>query len=337
MLRGIYDKPLYKRPERGKPPTFLDNEDSIHLGTTSRYKFAINALLKNKEQALGYCNDYFDFFAENLEKLRIDIETEGELDDKVIQGIDNLLPYRDEIIDIIFKIARNYSDQDYYDSIHKFLERIIPYAYGPKGIQSINRWSLDHFKFFLNEIFLYIIASLLKNDRFHQTNYLLEQGYFVEPGSPDIDGGVYPFIIFRQYLDSLEHRNNRLNLRRLSLMADLIEQRAKRKDLSFNDIMQSDFILFIRSELNDKIDFIYRWFPYSLLYARHRNSKFEKFYRAESKQYFDKFKVVLGIKNIEEQKQLMKDFQERKRESPRWNYESINPAYLSNIDKLAST
>jgi len=336
MLRWIFDKPLYKRPERGKSPTFLDNDEHIHLGTTFRYKLAMNALLKNKEQSIGYCNDYFDYFAENIERLRIDIEKEGELDEKIIQGITDLLPYRDEIVDLVLRIARDYSDQDFYDCIHKFLEKIIPYAYRPREVQSFQRGSVDHIKFFLNEIFLYVVSALLKNDRFQQINYLLEQRYFVESGSLDIAGGIYPFTIFRQHLESLEHRNKRLNLRRLSLMADLIEQRAKRKDISFNDIMQADFILFIRSELNDNIDHTYWWYPYTLVYSSNRPSKFEKFYRSESIQYFDKFKIVLGIKSIEELKQLMNDFNERKREVPRWQGESFSPSRLSNIEKLSS-
>lgn len=119
-------------------------------------------------------------------------------------------------------------------------------------------------------------------------------------------------------------------------MSELIEQRAKRKDISFNDIMQADFILFLRSELNDKINYIYRWFPHSLVYSITRSAKFEKFLRSESTKYFNKFKIVLGVNNIDEFKELIKDFRDGKRKAPTWQHESIDPGYLANIDKLAT-
>lgn len=42
LLRWIYDKPLYTRPEIGKRPSFLDESDGISLGTSAVHKRAIS-------------------------------------------------------------------------------------------------------------------------------------------------------------------------------------------------------------------------------------------------------------------------------------------------------
>jgi hypothetical protein len=71
LLRWIYDKPLHKRPERGKPPAYIFTEDKLSLGTSPRFRLAMEALKQNKATALGAVRDYFETFAQNLESLRI--------------------------------------------------------------------------------------------------------------------------------------------------------------------------------------------------------------------------------------------------------------------------
>src|SRR5205807_3379805 len=44
LLRWIFDKPLYKRPDRGKAPSHIFIEDGISLGTSSRFRLATEAL-----------------------------------------------------------------------------------------------------------------------------------------------------------------------------------------------------------------------------------------------------------------------------------------------------
>ncbi len=60
------------------------------------------------------------------------------------------------------------------------------------------------------------------------------------------------FPVFREYMRSLEGRNKRLELRRLSLRADLLEERSKSSGLEFRYLMQGDFLLFMRAEMEDE-------------------------------------------------------------------------------------
>ena len=58
LLRWVYGKPLHTRPELGKQPSFLSEENSISLGTTSRFNRTIDAVKNNREYAKGEVGSY---------------------------------------------------------------------------------------------------------------------------------------------------------------------------------------------------------------------------------------------------------------------------------------
>jgi len=339
LVRWIYDKPLHKRPERGKPPIYLSSEDNINLGTGARFRHALEALKQNKVSALGAVQDYFNTFAENLETLRIQPEEGKEFDDQVVESIEAFLPYRDEVLDLVLTIARFRSDHEMYGLIHSFFERLLPYKYQPSVRTSWREWDADNFNFILNEVFLYTIAALLKNGRFDGVNDLLGQGYYFAgslAGGPE--AGLVPYTFFRGYLKSLEYRNQRLSLRRVSVMSDLLNQRAKRPDLTFNDVMQADLVLYVRDELrsNEENYPFSSWYPHTLLYASHRHTPFEIFARAQSIKYFDQMKTALAITSKDDIVKLIQEFRSGERRLPNWQFDTFNPSALMNIEKLAT-
>jgi hypothetical protein len=177
-----------------------------------------------------------------------------------------------------------------------------------------------------------VIAILIKHERFSEANSLIERKYYVAPGSPNIEGGLYSFTIFRNYLSSLDKRNQRLNLHRISLMSDLLKNRATRNDITFEDLMQSDYILFLRSEYAG----LRIWFPHTLLYVSSHRPIFENILRSQSKKYFEKFKVILGVNSVDELRKFLLEFKAEERRSINWEGERINPFYLIKLDDLAS-
>lgn len=339
LLRWIFDRPLHEKPELGKPPSYLYADDKVSLGTTSRFHRAVQAIRQDKPSAPGMIRDYFNTFAENLEVFRIEPEQGKEFDDQVVESIEAFLPFREEVIDLLLVIAQYRSDSEMCEAIHDFFERLIPYGFQPAGRSSWSEWDADNLKFILNELFLYAIAALLKHRRFDCVNELVEKGYYFPPGSPEVpEAGLVPFTFFRGYLKSLKYRNQRLQQRRLSIKSDLLSQRAKRRDVTFDDVMQADFILFIRDQLRHREDnYPYdHWFPDALLYAGRRHRSFEMFVRAESTKYFNRLKVVLGVSSKAELDRLNEEFRSGERQAPRWETTWITPGTLMNIDRLAT-
>ncbi|AWH89411.1 SEFIR domain-containing protein [Limnobaculum parvum] len=334
LLRWIYNKPLYIRPEIGKRPSFLDEPDGISLGTTSAHKRAISAIKENKPFTSGALDEFFSTFISNLEKFRI-TEKEGEFDDQVIDNINNFIPYRNELIALFIALAQYAPTEENLLKVHRFLEALIPYMSHPTDVSHWTDWDFDNFKFIIHEIFLYATAIFIKYERFAEINILLTQQYYVVGKSDYGKNAMVGYEVFKGYLKSLERRNSRLELRRLSIHADLLEQRSKGSGIEFRYLMQADFILFLRTQIQ-QADFYTRWFPDTLLYIDRFHGAFEVFARSSSKSYFEKAKCILGIDKLSDLNELMGIYKTNPKRLPRWEFQSINPSMLLGFEQLAT-
>jgi hypothetical protein len=336
LLRWIYDKPLFIKPKIGKKPAFLSEENSILLGTTSKFKRALEAVRNNREYSKGAIAEYFETFVSNLEEFRLS-RTEEEFDDAVIKNIEKFIPYRNEAVELFLTIAQYMDNMESKQQIHRFFESLVPYLYKPEAVTSHMEWDFDNFKFIIHELFLYAISCLLKYECFDSVAHLLRNHYYVERNSDYGRNVMVPFPLFRNHLRSLEHRNKRLGLRRLSVHADLLEQRSKTSGVTFRQLMQADFILYIRDCLDStrEEDRYQDWWPITLLYVERHGGSFEMFSRAQSMEYFNKIKGIFDIAKKEDFSPLFNLYKEGKLRIPRWNFTSFDPSALLGFEKLA--
>ncbi|WP_105405472.1 hypothetical protein [Neorhizobium sp. T7_12] len=130
-------------------------------------------------------------------------------------------------------------------------------------------------------------------------------------------------------MKSLDLRNQRLELRRLSVRADMLKERNTGTGLDFNSIMTADFILYLRGE---SLGGWRGWWPETLLYADRFSGPFEIFARAKSLRYFEKIKGLLGVENKEELENRLNSIVQ-KNQLPRWQFDTIN---LSGLTGLAN-
>lgn len=336
LLRWAYDKQLYIKPRIGKKPLFLSETNQILLGTTTRYKRALDAIKNNKSYTKGAIDEYFETFVENLEEFRIS-NKDGEFDDKLIENIDKFLPYRSEAIEIFLAIAQYRNTPEAWNQIHKFFENLIPYMDVPEGVSNWKESDFDNFKFIIHELFLYAISSLLKYECFDAVAHLFRHHYYVKKNAAYGRDVMVPYTIFRKFLSSLDIRNKRLNLRRISLRADLLEQRSKTSGIAFRQIMQSDFILFIRASFEAINNGGYQnWYPETLLYNERYNGKFEIFARSQSTEYFNRIKCLFEIGDKKDFIPLFEAFKDNKLKIPRWNFTSFDPMELMGFEALST-
>lgn len=335
LLRWIYNKPLYIRPEIGSKPAFLNENNSISLGTTTSFRRALSAVKEYKPFASGAIDDYFSIFIGNMERYRI-VRNESEFDNLVIESIEQFIPYRNEMISLLTAIAQYRPEEEYIVKIHRLFESMIPFMSRPETVMSYYETDFDNFKFIIHELFLYFSAIMLKYERFDELDLFLKNQYYITKNTGYTDNGASTgYEVFRQYVESLEHRNNRLQLRRLSLHADLLHDRATGTGLDFRYVMQADFVLYLRSLLH-AMDEYSGWYPTTLLYAANIHHGFEIFARASSKMYFDKMKSVLGITQLSELASLIDDSKNGKVRIPRWEMTSIHLPNLSAFKHLAT-
>jgi hypothetical protein len=335
LLRWAYDQPLYQKPQIGQKPTFLVSETTgaVCLATSLRLRRAVDALRNNRDYAIPATAEYFNLLSDELEKLRIDSQA-NPFDDAVVQSIESFLPYRDEAIGVFVNLAAHVDTLESRTMMHRFFEQIIPYMDCPQNITTYREWDWDNFGFIIYELFLYAVSALIRHERFESAAYLMGNQYYVPSRARFGRDVMFSFDVFQRHLKSLASRNERLQLRRLSLRADLLKQRCIGLGFEFHHLMQTDFVLFMRSQ-SDEPNHCGCWLPDTLIY--NHSGPFEVFARSRSASYFNRAKVLLGIENKEALKAMLDKFAARPERIPRWGFESFNPAYLVGYSELATT
>lgn len=330
LLRWIYDQPLHLKPEIGTRPAFLTESSTVSLGTSATHRRALDAVKNGKSFAAGAVDEYFLAVSEGFEKLRIKKEPGKEYDEQLVENIESFIPYRNEIVQLLIVIAQYNSLPGIDLKIHRFLESLLPYQDRPPEITQYMEGDFDNFKFIIHELFLYTVAVFLKYERFETVQVILFTPYYVHERS-SYGQSAFGYQVFRAYVRMLDYRNQRLSLGRLSLAADLMKSRSQNSGLDFNQLMQADFILFLRGAQNGE-----RWFPDTLVYASHSYNAFEIFARSMSQKYFDSVKLLIGVANKREVGELLLNFKGPESQLPRWQFETFNPEILIGYEMLGT-
>lgn len=333
LLRWLFDKPIFERPPIGEPPAFLSqSRSSLSFSATPFQRRALDALTSGKPFANAAVEDYLAKVAEEIAGLRLD-SGEDPFDDAVVASIERFLPVRNELVDLLVALGRYANDADMVRLLHQFLERLLPLLYRPENLDRYREWDWDNLKFIVHEIFLYSVTALIKGAKFEAAEQLLSTEFYFERGETHGSGKLLPYTTFYQYLRSLEHRAQRLGKAagsvRVSIHADLLKDRAVGVPFSFVDVMQADFILYVRSLTADE-----PWWPVTALYAR-SIGVFEVFARSVSQAYFSRLKSTLAIDSVEDLKGLIEAVVSNNK-APKWDYHSLNLPRLTGLAEIGT-
>lgn len=336
LLRWAYDQPLYQKPELGERPGFLsDGTATVALATSSRLRRALDAVRNNRDHAIPATLEYLELLSAELEKLRLDSGSDP-FDDAVVESIEAFLPYRNEAIELILSLALYRDTLETRTIVHRFFEKTIPYLDRPQHLTGGYRdWDFDNFRFIVHELFLYALACFVRHERFESASYLMSTDYYVAGRSELGKDAMVSFGVFSQHMKSLEHRNQRLKLGRLSVRADLLAQRSKGLGVELRHLMQADLVLFLRDRLANPTSQWHRW-PETLLYAGRHSGAFEVFARSRSGSYFNRAKLLLGVNTKEELSPLLEAFVTDPSRVPRWQFDSFNPTDLIGFNEIAT-
>lgn len=296
VLGWVFDQSLDRKPPIGEKPEFLSEEDrAASLETSSLFRDTTDAIRNNRSNAMALATEYFERLTTEFEKFRIEHSSEDPFDELVVQSIESFLPYRNEAIKIFLLLARNGNADETAKIVHGFLESLIPYMDRPRNITQWRIDDFDNFKFIVHELYLHAVACFIRHEKFDSAAALMTDGYYLSDSFREYGLEMTTFCVFRQHLGSLKYRNDRLKLDRSSLHADILMQRSRESGVEFRDIMQADFVLFLKSYLDRSQIQPHYWWPETLIYAGRQLKPFEIFARSQSTKYFNKMKCLLGI------------------------------------------
>lgn len=289
LLRRIFNKPRHSRPPLGEPPSYLKTDEPIFIRTAHKTKPLKDAVINGKSSTEGLIQDFFEALFESIEDFKftkIDDPNNPPIDELILEKLPPLKIIRDEyleIINLLFKFNKIDSE-----TLFQFFENLARKT--NSGISDPYHDFNNHLQILLNEIFLYTAALLIKNEMFHELAILLKRHYAIERQNGLIEFEYYctTFNEYCQYLD--RYRNSRLDLKRTSVTADIIIERATNKLVTSNDLIDTDLLLHYAGLLLLKQS----WFPRLSVYRRHWGAPIFV-QKMQSNRYFEKIKIIFDV------------------------------------------
>lgn len=309
LLRNIFEKPSSRRPAIGTRPAYLLEDEPIFLGTAHKVKAIQNALVNEKKNFQVFIDDYYSTFIEALKDFEItdeELSQTQHIDELVLQKIEALKNLRNDFINFL-EVLFTYSYDFNQDKFTLFMEKLITFITQneAKNYPS-NRFGnlrIDQYRFFYYELFLYTVAVMIEKEKYKELGLLLNE-HFIVYNEKTYKTEQFLFTTFQNYVSSLDkYRNERLQLRRISISADLIKQRADHPKYSFDKIRECDALLYYVSILmidRQQQYFWFRWFPMTTVYNIYNLPFLE---RLISLRFFDRVKSIFAVNTPDELKE----------------------------------
>lgn len=334
LLRWLIDKPQFVKPKLGAIPESLLASAPAATATQSRAKRAEEAIRQGAANAAAYIREYGDALIPELRALAPQIAGREESDEKVIASADEMRPYVRQMLEICAVAARYGGDPRVWDAFLFQVERVGRLMWRDPEATHWHTRQYDAYKMVAYDLFVSVVALTLDEDRFDLATSTLSRPWLLRDSEGARRHSTADFSVFNQHIPSLDRRNERLNLNRMSVHADIVrEAHPSGSKPTFESILQADFVIFMRS-LDEEAQT--RWYPFVLVYASDRFTPFPVFARSESTTYFNKLAPVLGVSGLEKFKRRLESFDSSRRASQLFNHHGLPVIYLANKEFLGT-
>jgi hypothetical protein len=332
LVRLIYGKPQHEKPEIGKPPSYIIENDKVPSSPAiSKFNNFRQAILQNKPSLNIYRNDFLESCLKFADSLRVRERPNLEsLAEKILEDCGKLKLCRDHIVDWVLLESNIHKSEDFCESLIDFLEKLRALKSRPREIGSWNDSWFEAHSVFVYETFLYIIASLLKTSSYsilHEvftTHYLVTD---VDRHSENVFESFETFYGYSQMLNSVLAKDGQ---QFYSPAAELMSRQADRVDLPFMSIIEAELLIILMTCIVPNTS----WFPQTFYHASY-NPHFPFFTRIAQHKYFAKLAIITGINDSSKLKETVKETL-TKNQSERWPGFNRGDSYWKhlNMDKI---
>lgn len=270
-------------PETGAGPTISD------------LKYAFSS---SKEPIAPLYLDYLKNILSDLERTKPDFSKFAEFDEAIIAQIKDGIPISYRFIEAAL-LASKYRSVEAIEVMYNFFGSALKLYDVPEGFSgSFHREDFDGFKFLGFEMFVSLIAALIKYGHWDIIGDIVSNDLFVEKR---YESKYFPFKYLSQYMGSLDEiRNKRLDLRLISAASDLYKERFTESELSklltHKEFLEADYFLFMRTVCHeDNLEYLRNvWCPRSCVWLEVPPGYIVK---AESKRFLEKIVKAAGFSN----------------------------------------
>ena len=293
LLRNIYNKPRYRKPELGRPPGYLFEAAPNNSKSSSLIR-RLNYVIENKpEKTNKTIKEFLTNFLTSLSDYTIDFDTRDSIEiGKLI--VDNINLYTELRDDYIAFMKTLLSEEIEFEAelFIEFFEKLPAFEDPREGVRSYTNYTYDNFKIFTYELFLFSIALGFNTKNYSFIKFLIESSYFIE-SRDNYNSDVSDFTVFYRKVNSINsYYNETFNKKFHNPMADLIMTRLP-QGLYEKDIVIGDLICLHHAILNDQF-----WFPQTYIY--YNNYKIPLFQKLGSQRHFERIKHIFCVDNKED-------------------------------------
>ncbi len=263
-------------------------------------RVAVESSLPNQASLV---HRFMEWLIDELNILAPNFSGVGVLDELLIQAIEQTKELMMEFARLAEAIA-TMNNAEAALALYKGFERILDRYNLPRGFSgSYQETDFDFYKFMGHELFVTFFSFLIRENRWQIITELLEEDIYVENfrmGQYGYEPRFVSFTYVSRSVKLLQNRMNRLHLNRLSLHADILNERHTEGELaklvSMQQFMDADCFLFLRAEFQKDSQSIFSWFPFSTLYMEQTPRYLLEASRAK---YAQQLLRPLGVENIE--------------------------------------
>lgn len=250
------------------------------------------------------------WLAERIADLSPEFESQpqSEWDDLLVSAIDASTDLTADF-GLLTQIVADMNAGESARAVHEEFSRVLEQYNTPRGFSRPHyEIEFDLAKFLGHELFVMLFSHLIREGRWELIGDLLDRGIFLSNPSDGRPRAV-PFTKVSEYVRLLDHRNNRLNLRRASLHAEILKQRHTEGGIGsttpMHEFTAADFFLYLRGAATaSPADHGFDWRPWSVLYFREEPSFL---HNIELRREAEQLLRPLGVASIDTLRELFRN------------------------------
>lgn len=330
LIRLLYGKPQYVKPKTGKIPAYILEENSTPATEAqAKYNTFKHAFMSGKGSIDLYRTDFIDSCMRYIDSYRIRTPINGNISEKVLADLKQMKAIRDLFCDWILIECPSLDENKVVDILTSdILEKLMELRSIPEELNAYSKeWFGAHI-IFTYEVFLYIIASLIKIKSYNVLQKIYKYHYTLPLNEGSSSYHFDTFETFRQHTDILQHIYSTKEIKYNSSTVEFIRRNADRNDIKFIDIIQADLLTLLISITFPN----FSWCPDTMYYCPY-HERFPLFIKAERIADFKNLCIITGIQNKED---FLKKFNEgyaKSRDYLVYNYRIRNFREILNVDK----
>lgn len=305
LIRNLYRKPEYRKPKLGNAPSFLLEEKKTILNSNTELRKLIYLVNKNPKKTDILVNEFLEHIRQDFISFSLKSPNRDELENKIFQQLNEITALRDIYLEFLeFYIMETEEIDDYL--LIEFFQSLYPLIYTKENNPYFDN-QFDHMKFFVMEIIIYTIALLYKYKKYYVIKEIITSSYIVRDHLNNENiGSIGTFRFYPELIESVKLPSTQQKY--ISNAGQLIIERASFKNITSNELIQADFLIYFLTFIFDKNDYINGWYPPTIPYFS--KEKIEFVSKLKSMKFFKSCKLLFGEIDLENLREKIKEFEE---------------------------